>query len=163
MSKTRVALFGASGTMGFQAFQELWTRRDRYDISILVLPGEQRLGQFRSYMRQAGVPKIKGPGVVQGEGFKIVWGDATRYADVAETVRGADWVLNAMAYISPMADYHPQRARAVNFEAIAHIIRAIEAEPDGAARIHYVHTGTVAETGNRPVGIHVGRVGDPRP
>jgi nucleoside-diphosphate-sugar epimerase len=99
--------------------------------------------------------------VAQGRGLKIVWGDATRYADVAETIRGADWVLNAMACVSPMADYHPELARAVNVDAIAHIIRAIETEPDGAERIHYIHTGTVAQTGNRPVGIHVGRVGDP--
>jgi len=161
MSKQKVALFGASGTMGFQAFQELWKRREKYDLSILVLPAEQKQGKFGPYARLAGVPTTHGPGVAQGDGLKIVWGDATRYADVAETVRGADWVLNAMAYISPMADYHPEMARAVNVDAIGHIIQAIEAEPHGAERIRYVHTSTVAATGNRPVGIHVGRVGDP--
>jgi len=147
MSKTTVALFGASGTMGFQAFRELWGRRDRYDLRILVLPSERTHGPLGAY---EGRP-----------GLTIVWGDATRFEDVAETVHGADWVLNAMAYISPMADYYPERAQAVNVDAIGHILRAIEAEPDGAQRIRYVHTGTVAETGNRPVGIHVGRVGDP--
>jgi len=147
--------------MGFEAFKALWQRRAEYDISLLVLPSEQRQGLFRSYMRAAGVPEQHGPGVVEGGGLRIVWGDATRYADVAATVRGADWVLNAMAYISPMADYHPELACAVNTDAIAHILAAIQAEPQGAERIRYVHTGTVAETGNRPVGIHVGRVGDP--
>ncbi len=161
MAKQRVALFGASGTMGYQAFEELWRRRERYDISILVLPSEQRLGLFRPHERAAGVPAVRGPGVAEGRGLKIVWGDATVPADVAETVRGADWVLNAMAYISPMADYRPEVARAVNVDAVAHILRAIEAEPNGAERIGYIHTGSVAQTGNRPVGIHVGRVGDP--
>lgn len=161
MTKKKVALFGASGTMGFQAFKELWKRRDKYDISILVLPSEQDLGMFRSYEREAGLKSVDGAGVSENNGFKIVWGDATNYADVVKTVKGADWVLNAMAYISPMADYHPELARAANIDAIAHIIKAIQAEPNGAERIHYVHTGTVAETGNRPLGIHMGRVGDP--
>lgn len=161
MSKQKVALFGASGTMGFQAFKELWARRDQYDIHILVLPSEQKLGIFRAYEQIAGIAPFDGTGVVEANGLKIVWGDATRYADVAETIKGVDWVLNAMAYISPMADYHPALAKAVNVDAIGHIINAIEAEPNGAERIRYIHTGTVAETGNRPVGIHVGRVGDP--
>ncbi len=159
--KEKIALFGASGTMGFQAFKELWKRRDKYEISILVLPSEQGLGFFDAYQKQAGINPIQGAGVEVGEGLKIIWGDATNYEDVVETIKGVDWVLNAMAYISPMADYHPKLARAVNIDAIAYILKAIESEPNGAERIHYVHTGTVAETGNRPVGIHVGRVGDP--
>ena len=161
MRKQKVALFGASGTMGFQAFQELWKRRDRYDIVILVLPSEQKLDMFREYERAVNTPAIIGPGVVQGDGLKIVWGDATCYADVLETIHGVDWVLDAMAYISPAADYHPELAKAVNTDAIHNILRAIEAEPGGAERIRFVYTGTVAQTGNRPAGIHMGRVGDP--
>src|SRR5690606_34648945 len=79
----------------------------------------------------------------------------------AATVRGADAVLNAMAYISPAADYRPEVARAVNRDAVDLILAAIAAEPDGVRRIRYVHTGSVAQTGNRPVGVHMGRVGDP--
>ena len=127
MAKPKVALFGASGTMGYQAFQELWKRRNNYDISILVLPSEQDLGLFRKFEREAGVPSIEGSGVAEGNGFKIVWGDATNFDHVVETIDSAEWVLSAMAYISPQADYHPEIARAVNTEAIINIIRAIEA------------------------------------
>ena len=67
-------------------------------------------------------------------------------------VQGVDWVLNAMAFISPQADYYPETARAVNTGAIQHVVRAIEAQPDGAKRIRLIHTGTVAETGDRPGG-----------
>ena len=161
MSKKKVALFGASGTMGNQAFKELWKRREKYDIAIMVLPSEKELGLFRKYERAAGVPPIEGSGVAEGNGLKIVWGDATNYADVAETIDGAEWVLDAMAYISPQADYHPEIAKAVNTDAIINIIRAIEAQPGGAERIKFIYTGTVAETGNRPKGIHMGRIGDP--
>lgn len=161
MVRQKVALFGASGTMGFQAFKELWKRRDRYELALLVLPSEQKLNLFRQYEKEAGLPSIKGPGVVQGDGLKIVWGDATCYPDVLETVRGVDWVLDAMAYISPAADYHPQQARAVNVDAIQNILKAIQEQPGGAERIRFIYTGTVAQTGNRPAGIHMGRVGDP--
>jgi nucleoside-diphosphate-sugar epimerase len=161
MGKSTVALFGASGTMGYQAFQELWKRREKYDIVILVLPSEKKLGLFRQYERAARLPSFEGRGVAAGDGFKIVWGDATNYEDVTETVKGVDWVLSAMAYISPQADYRPEIAKAVNTDAISNIIRAIEAQPDGTERIKFIYTGTVAETGNRSRGIHMGRVGDP--
>ena len=161
MNKPKVALFGASGTMGYQAFKELWKRKEDYDIVLLVLPSEKDLGLFKRYELEAGVPTISSRGVAEGDGFKIVWGDATQYADVKETITGVDWVLNAIAYISPQADYRPQVAQAVNVDAIKNIIKAIESQPDGAERIRYIHTGTVAKTGNRPKGIHMGRVGDP--
>jgi len=159
--KRRVALFGASGTMGFQAFKELWRRREEFDISILVLPSERRDQRFKRYETAAGVPPLNGAGVTEGEGLRIVWGDATDPEATAATIAGADAVLNAMAYISPAADYRPELAWAVNFDAVAHILDAIAAEPDGVERIRYLHTGTVAQTGNRPVGVHVGRIGDP--
>ena len=161
MNKPKIALFGASGTMGFQAFKELWKRRDQYDIVILVLPSEKELGLFREYEQEAGVPSIEGSGIAEGEGFKIVWGDATNYADVEEALKGVEWVLSAMAYISPQADYHPEIAKAVNTDAIKNIIQAIESQRDGADRIKFIYTGTVAETGNRSQGIHMGRAGDP--
>lgn len=161
MTKSKVVLFGASGTMGYQAFKELWKRRDQYDIVIMVLPSERQLGLFLEYEREAGLPAIEGSGVAEGDGFKIVWGDATNYTDVEQAIEGAEWVLSAMAYISPQADYRPEIAGAVNTDAIANIIRAIEAQPGGAERIKFIYTGTVAETGNRSRGIHMGRVGDP--
>ncbi len=158
--KERVALFGATGTMGHQALRELWRRRDRYDLVLLVRPFARNRKLLRRYLRESGIGV--GPGlVVQGEGLKVVWGDATCYDDVAEAVEGVDWVLDAMAFISPQADYYPETAKAVNTRAIEHIVRAIEAQPGGAERIRLVYTGTVAETGDRLGRIHMGRVGDP--
>ena len=161
MSKEKVCLFGASGTMGFQAFKELWQRRGQYDITILLRPSEKNKGMFEEYERAAGIEPFPGKGVAASNGFKLVWGDATDYADVEEAVRGADWVLDAMAFISPAADYYPEMARAVNTDGIKNIVRAIESEPNGAERIRLAYTGTVAATGDRMQSIHMGRVGDP--
>jgi nucleoside-diphosphate-sugar epimerase len=159
--KETVVLFGASGSMGYEAFKELWKRRSKYDIVLLLLPTPTDKKLFKLYEREAGLPSVPEKGISEGKGLKIVWGDATDYQDVEEAVRGADWVLNAMALISPLADYYPEAARRVNIDGITNIIKAIEAQPHGAERIKYIHTGTVAETGDRLPPIHVGRVGDP--
>ena len=159
--KPRVVLFGASGTMGYEVFKELWKRREAIDIVLLLLPARREKKLFAAYEKQAGIKSLPERGVAAGFGLTIVWGDATHYPDVSEAIRGADWVLNAMAFISPAADYYPETAIAVNTTAIQHIVDAIQAEPDGAARIRLVHTSTVAATGDRPPPIHWGRVGDP--
>lgn len=161
MKRETVVLFGASGTMGYQAFKELWKRRDRLDISLLLRPSARNRALFESYRRSADVPSITGPGVVHGNGFKIVWGDAAAYEDVEEAIKGADWVLSTMAVISPQADYYPQIAKAVNTDATVNLVRAIEAQPGGAERIKLIYTGTVAQTGDRLGCISWSRVGDP--
>jgi len=161
MEKENVVLFGASGTMGFEAFKELWKRKDRYNITILVRPSKKNKQLFRTYEDKSGISSIPDTGVVENRGFKIVWGDATEYDDVVKAVEDADWVLDAMACISPYADYYPDIAKKVNVDGIHNIIRAIESQPQGADHIKLIYTGTVAETGDRLQKIHYGRIGDP--
>ncbi|HMA83808.1 MAG TPA: NAD(P)-dependent oxidoreductase [Candidatus Thermoplasmatota archaeon] len=159
--KENVVLFGASGTMGFEAFKELWSRKEDYKIVILVRPSQKNKQLFKPFEKEAGLSSISGKGIVENDDVKIVWGDATIYEDVLSAVNGADWVLDAMACISPFADYYPEIAEKVNVDGIRHIVRAIESQPDGAEHIKLVYTGTVAETGDRLGTIHYGRVGDP--
>jgi hypothetical protein len=161
MEKQTVALFGSSGTMGIKAFEELWKRRERYNISLLVRPSKKNKKTFRKYEKSVKIKSISKTGIVERNGFKIVWGDATNYNDVKETIRGVDWVLNCMAVISPTADYCQEKAQAVNIEGIRNIITAIESEPEGPQRIKYVHTSSVALTGDRIGSVRWGRVGDP--
>ena len=159
--RQRVVLFGATGTMGLEALKELWRRRERYELVLLSRPSEKNRRILAPYITEARVPGEVRKGRAEGDGLTIVWGDATEYKEVELAVAGADWVLDAMAYISPQADYHPEMARAVNTEGIRHIVRAIEQQPGGAERIRLIYTGTVAETGDRLPPIHWGRVGDP--
>ncbi len=161
MKKEIVFLAGASGSMGHEAFKNLWTRRDKYDIVLLQRPSKKNKKLFKPYEKKCGIKSIPGKGIVECNGFKIVWGDATRYDDVLEACKGIDWCLCPMAFISPAADRNPEMARAVNTIAIQYIVRAIEAQPNGAKHIKFVYTGSVAETGDRLQNIHVGRVGDP--
>jgi nucleoside-diphosphate-sugar epimerase len=161
MQKQKVFLAGASGSMGFEAFKNLWARRDEFDIVLLQRPSQKNKKLFKKYEKDCNINSIPGKGVVEGNGLRIVWGDATNYEDVLAAVAGIDWCLCPMAFISPAADHNPEMAKAVNTTAIEHIVKAIEAQPNGENHIKFVYTGTVAETGDRLQTIHWGRVGDP--
>ena len=161
MTKEKVFLAGASGSMGYEAFKNLWKRRNEYDIVLLQRPSKKNKRLFAPYERKCGIKPIKGKGVVEKNGLKIVWGDATNYDDILEACDDIDWCLCPMAFISPAADRNPEMAKAVNTTAIQYIIKAIKSQPDGAEHIKFIYTGSVAETGDRLQSIHVGRVGDP--
>jgi len=161
MKKEKVFLVGASGSMGFEAFKNLWKRRSKYQIVLLQRPSKKNKALFRKYEKASGLTSVQGKGAVEKPTLKIVWGDATNYDNVFEACKGVDWILCPMAYISPAADLNPEMAEAVNTTAIRHIIRAIETQPGGSEHIKLIYIGTVAETGDRLQTIHVGRVGDP--
>jgi nucleoside-diphosphate-sugar epimerase len=165
MAKQKVLLLGASGSMGSQAFQELWNRKDsngqrKYDIILLQRPSEENKKIFASYEQECGIKSIPSKGIVENGGLKIVWGDATNYEDMVTAVHGVDWVLCPMAFIAPAADHKPDMAKAVNTTAIEYIVKAIH-EVGGKDHIKFVYTGSVAETGDRIDTIHMGRIGDP--
>lgn len=163
--KQRVLLLGASGSMGFVAFKNLWSRVDdagerRHDIVLLLRPSKKNKKLFAKYEQKCGIQQISGRGTVEGEGLKIVWGDATEYSDILEAVQGVDWILSPMAFIAPAADHNPEMSKAVNTTAIEYVIRAIY-EVGGQDHIKFIYVGSVAETGDRLQSIHMGRVGDP--
>lgn len=147
--------------MGHEAFKLLWEKRDTYDIVLLQRSSKKNKELFKPYEKACGIKSIKGRGIVEGNGLKIVWGDAINYDDVLEACQGIDWCLCPMALISPAADRNPKMAKAVNTTAIEYIVKAIEAQPNGAEHIKFIYTGSVAETGDRLPPIHMGRIGDP--
>ncbi|MBN1802036.1 MAG: NAD-dependent epimerase/dehydratase family protein [Candidatus Lokiarchaeota archaeon] len=161
MKHEKVLLLGASGSMGFEAFKNLWKRRHRYDIVLLLLPTKKEKKMFAPFEKKMGIKSIQNKGVVEGNGFKIVWGNAINYSDVHEACKGIDWCLSTMAFISPAADRDPEKAKSVNVTAIKNVIKAIESQPNGSQHIKLIYTGSVAQTGDRLEKIHMGRVGDP--
>ncbi|GAG89251.1 unnamed protein product, partial [marine sediment metagenome] len=161
MTKQKIFLPGASGSMGYETFKHLWEKRETYDIVLLQRPSKKNKKLFKTYEKICGIKSIKGRGNVEGGGLKIVWGDATNYEDVLEACNGIDWCLCPMAFISPAADRNPKMAKAVNTTAIEYIVKAIEAQPNGAEHVKFIYTGSVAETGDRLPPIHMGRIGDP--
>jgi len=144
-SRKHIFLTGASGYMGRAGLDALLERDDRFGITALVLPTDSDCRIMAPYIKR---------------GVKVIWGDLTRYEDVLECVTGADIVLHVGGLVSPLADSQPERTLKVNVGAVENIVRAIHVQPE-PDRVHLVYIGTVAQTGNRPVPIHWGRVGDP--
>lgn len=145
--------------MGFEAFKQLWRRRRHHDLVLLLRPSPKNKKLFKPYLREAGVKSLDGPGIARGNGMKIVWGDALEKADVTEACRGIDCCLHTMALIPPEADRKPGLAEKINVEATRNIVDAIEAQdPDN---IRMIHIGSVAQYGDRPPPVHMGRTGDP--
>ena len=144
-SKKQILLTGASGKMGQAALAELFQRTNRCQVRALALdtPADR---------------KILGP--FQKKGLEVIWGDLTCYQDVLQAVSGADIILHVGGLVSPLADTQPELTMKVNIGAAANIVRAVK-QSGQAKRTKLVYIGSVAQTGNRPVPIHWGRVGDP--
>ncbi len=147
MTKRKVLLTGASGSMGGEAFKELLRRRDKYDIVLLLRPSRKNRKAFGRYEGQ--------------EGIRIIWGDLSSFDDVLEAVNGADHVLHPAAFIAPAADHNPPLCRECNLVGTENIIAAIKKQPDNGDNVRLVYIGSVAEYGDRLPPIHMVRVGDP--
>jgi nucleoside-diphosphate-sugar epimerase len=146
MSKQRVFLSGATGTMGFLGMKALLEDIAEIELVVLVRPSEAN-------------KKIMGPfsGI---SGLTIVWGDLNNYEDVKICVKNVDVVLHVGAFVSPKADYYPEQTMQINYGSTVNIVRAVKGLGE-AEKTRVVYIGTVAETGDRMPPIHWGRVGDP--
>lgn len=146
MKKQRVFLTGATGGMGGFVLDELLRDADRQDVVIIARNSEKNRQKLAKY-----------DGV---KGLTVVWGDLNDYNKVLECVKDCDVVLHVAAFVSPQADYDPQRAMKINYGSTRNLINAIyECGLQDSAK--FVYIGTVAETGDRMPPIHWGRVGDP--
>ena len=146
MEKKVVALTGASGVMGFQGFLELYKKKDRFTLRLLLRDSEKNRKKFAKYLDDPAV--------------RFVWGDLTDYEAVLQLVSGADYVLHVGGMVSPKADYYPMKTLKTNVTAAENVVRAVKAQPDPDG-VKVVYIGTVAETGDRNPPIHWGRTGDP--
>jgi nucleoside-diphosphate-sugar epimerase len=91
--------------------------------------------------------------------ISIIYGDLRNYQEVLKAVKDIDIVLHIGALVSPMADRYPELAWSVNFNGTKNIVDAIIAN-NQKDKTKLVYIGTVAETGNRSIPIHWGRIGD---
>lgn len=150
MKKTKIIktvfLTGATGTMGWAGFQELYKRKDRFNITLLARPSKKN--------RKLLAPYASDPSV------KIVWGDLLNYNDVLEGIEDADYVLHVGGMVSPQADYYPEKTLKVNVTSAENIVRAVLEQP-GRDNIKVVYIGSVAQCGDRLAPVHWGMAGDP--
>lgn len=146
MANKTVFITGASGNMGWASFKQIYDNRPELNINVLLRDSQKNREKFAQFL---GDPRVK-----------IVWGDFSNYDAILECVTGASYVLHIGGLVSPAADYWPKRTLKTNVLAAENIVKAVKAQPN-PDDITVCYIGTVAETGNRPYGIHWGRTGDP--
>ena len=145
MKKKTVFLTGACGGMGIQGLMRM-VKDDAYNTLILVRDSEKNRKILKDYSDY--------------KNLEIVWGDLNYYDAVYKCVEKSDLILHVAAFVSPAADYYPEKAMKVNYGSTKNLITAIK-EQGRADEVKFVYIGTVAETGDRMPPIHWGRVGDP--
>ena len=146
MKKT-VFLTGATGNMGWAGFQELYARKERFNIRILARDSRKNRRTLAKYVDDPAV--------------SVVWGDLTRYEDVLAGVTGADYVLHVGGMVSPAADYFPEKTLNVNVTAAENIVKAVLAQPN-KEEMRVVYIGSVAQYGDRNPPHHWGGVDEPQ-
>ena len=146
MKKT-VFLTGGTGNMGWAGFQELYSRRERFNIRLLARDSRKNR---RMLGRYAADPSVE-----------VIWGDLMCYEDVLRGVTGADYVLHVGGMVSPAADYYPEKTLKVNVGSAENVVKAVLAQPD-SSDIKVIYIGSVAQYGDRNPPHHIGGVGDPQ-
>jgi nucleoside-diphosphate-sugar epimerase len=142
MKKQKILLTGPTGNMGKATLEEL-IKRNQFEIVVFSLPTNKDKEILSNY-----------------NNITIIYGDLRNYQEVSKAIKGIDIVLHTGALVSPVADKYPELAWSVNFNGTKNIVDALIAN-NQKDKTKLVYIGTVAETGNRPIPIHWGRIGDP--
>ena len=147
MTKKTVFLTGGTGNMGWAGFQELYARKERFNIRLLARESKKNRKLLAPYLSDLSVA--------------VVWGDLTKYEDVLAGVTGSDYVLHVGGMVSPAADYYPEKTLKVNVAAAENVVKAILAQPN-ASEIKAIYIGSVAQYGDRNPPCHWGSADDPQ-
>ncbi len=145
VKKTRktVLLTGATGAMGTQVVKTFRDNSDMFDVVLMILAADKNRHLFKDEPGQT-----------------IVIGDLTVPEDVRNVVKGCDYILHMGGLVSPEADDRPKLTWDVNVGGTKNVVDAVlEMEEELQPKIIYI--GSVAQTGNRSVPVHWGRIGDP--
>jgi nucleoside-diphosphate-sugar epimerase len=130
MSKLKVLLTGASGTVGRETFTELLLRKQDYEISVFLRNSRKNRKMFKPFRKE----------------IKIYWGDIWNYKDVEKAVFGQDIVIHLAAVLPDIALKHPKIASDTNIGGTKNVIDAMLNEP---TQPKLIYTSSVAVYGDR--------------
>ena len=133
--------------MGWAGFQELYRRRERFNIRLLARDSRKNRRKLGRY--------------AEDPSDELIWGDLMCYEAVLRGVTGADYVLHVGGMVSPAADYYPEKTLKVYVGSAENVVKAVLAQPD-SSDIKVIYIGSVAQYGDRNPPHHIGGVGDPQ-
>ena len=146
MNKPTVFLTGATGGMGMESLKAMLKDLNLYNLRVLVRDSERNCKIMEPYEGT--------------EGLEICKGDFNDKAGLKNYLKDVSLILHIAAFVSPQADYYPEKAMQSNYGGTRNLIETIY-ELGQEETTKFVYIGTVAETGDRMPPIHWGRVGDP--
>lgn len=109
ISRKRILLTGASGTVGFETLQHL-IQYPNYEITVFdvkTTKAVKKLAPFKSRV-------------------EIVYGDISNSEEVLKVSKNKDVAIHLAAIIPPLADINPKLAYSVNVKGTENLIRALE-------------------------------------
>lgn len=155
----RVAITGASGSMGYAAYKELLNRDDKYTISMLVRPSKKNIKLFKKHIDSK--KDIQNGSITDNDGVRIIWGSVTDEETVKAFVKDANIVINMSAIIPPKALRSKQATDNVNIGSVRNILKAIKETPKGVETIKFITISSIAVYGDRLPPYHMVEIGDP--
>jgi len=109
ISRKKILLTGASGTVGIETLQHLVQHTD-YEITVFDLKTQnsvKKLAPFRSRV-------------------EIIYGDISNREEVLKAAQNKDVAIHLAAVIPPLADINPEMAYSVNVRGTENLIYALE-------------------------------------
>ncbi len=112
MKKKKILLTGASGTIGKEIFRELISRKEKYDICLLLRQSRKNKKLFKPYKKT----------------IEIIWGDIQNYEDVKRSVLNKDIIIHLAGVLPDIAMYNPDLAKLTNIGGTDNVLNAMKAQ-----------------------------------
>lgn len=141
---TKIAITGASGTMGKATLKALMNSKFKFSAKILLLNSDLAFG---TKMKMKYKSRIE-----------VIYGDIRSLDDCAKLVDGCDYVMHLASIIPPKADHDQDATISVNYGGTKNMIDAVK---NLQHQPKFIHISTVAIYGHRNHVHPWGRVGDP--
>ncbi|MBD3196759.1 MAG: NAD-dependent epimerase/dehydratase family protein [Candidatus Lokiarchaeota archaeon] len=130
MSKTRILITGASGTIGYHTYQKLITNLDKFILRIFLRGSKKNRKLFKEYEEQ----------------IEIFWGDILNFEKCKKAVADQNIIIHAAALIPPAAYKDQEYTKEVNITGTENILKAIQ---NHSQSVKIIFTSSIAVYGDR--------------
>ena len=129
MKEQSVLITGATGNIGSEVLNQLYSKQQPSSITVFVKPGKKAKKLIKTY-----------------QGIHVIYGDIVNLDDVKRACKNQDYVIHLAAIIPPLADDNPQLTYKVNKEGTRNLVTAMETESPNA---FLLYSSSVACYGDR--------------